>query len=69
MRSLTDGNTLAPLDKSPIAISFIKTRLALAVFNFTHASDPYGQMVEYLRMNGAVPPANVGQPPANPPVK
>jgi len=23
-----------------------------------HASDEYGQMVEYLRMNGMVPPAS-----------
>jgi hypothetical protein len=24
-----------------------------------HASDEYGQMVEYLRMNGIVPPASL----------
>jgi hypothetical protein len=25
-----------------------------------HAADEYGQMVEYLRMNGIVPPASRG---------
>lgn len=34
------------------------TRLRLAVFAVTHAADHYGQMVEYLRMNGIVPPAS-----------
>jgi hypothetical protein len=38
----------------------------LASFGCTHAFDHYGQMVEYLRMNGIVPPASQGQPPANP---
>ncbi len=34
------------------------TRLRLAVFAVEHAYDHYGQMVEYLRMNGIVPPAS-----------
>ncbi|HSS21697.1 MAG TPA: DinB family protein [Pyrinomonadaceae bacterium] len=34
------------------------TRLHLAVFAVIHAADEYGQMVEYLRMNGIVPPAS-----------
>ena len=34
------------------------TRLHLAEFGISHASDHYGQMVEYLRMNGIVPPAS-----------
>ena len=63
------GNALAPLDKLPIAIPSLNTRLALAIFSFSHACDHYGQMVEYLRMSGIVPPASVGQPPANPPAK
>lgn len=33
------------------------TRLHLATFAVAHAFDHYGQMVEYLRMNGIVPPA------------
>ncbi|HXN52756.1 MAG TPA: DinB family protein [Candidatus Acidoferrum sp.] len=34
------------------------TRLYLATFGVAHAYDHYGQMVEYLRMNGIVPPAS-----------
>jgi uncharacterized damage-inducible protein DinB len=34
------------------------TRLHLAEFAVAHAYDHYGQMVEYLRMNGIVPPAS-----------
>ena len=34
------------------------TRLRLAEFGISHACDHYGQMVEYLRMNGIVPPAS-----------
>lgn len=33
-------------------------RLYLATFAVAHAFDHYGQMVEYLRMNGLVPPAS-----------
>jgi hypothetical protein len=32
------------------------TRLTLAGFIAEHASNEYGQMVEYLRMNGIVSP-------------
>ncbi|HZR56520.1 MAG TPA: DinB family protein [Terriglobales bacterium] len=34
------------------------TRLALANIAVAHPMDHYGQMVEYLRMNGIVPPAS-----------
>ena len=37
------------------------TRLRLATFGVAHAYDHYGQMVEYLRMNGIVPPASRAQ--------
>ena len=37
-------------------------RLHLATFGVTHAFDHYGQMVEYLRMNGIVPPASRPKP-------
>jgi hypothetical protein len=69
MVAVNNGNALSPLDKLPIAIPSLNTRLALAIFSFSHASDHYGQMVEYLRLNGIVPPASAGQPPANPPAK
>jgi len=35
-----------------------KTRLQLAVDAVAHSNDHYGQMVEYLRMNGIIPPAS-----------
>lgn len=35
-----------------------QTRATLASFGVSHAFDHYGQMVEYLRMNGIVPPAS-----------
>jgi uncharacterized damage-inducible protein DinB len=37
------------------------TRLRLATFGVAHAYNHYGQMVEYLRMNGIVPPASRGK--------
>lgn len=36
------------------------TRLEVATFALSHAFDHYGQMVEYVRMNGIVPPASRG---------
>jgi uncharacterized damage-inducible protein DinB len=35
-----------------------QTRATLASFGISHCWDHYGQMVEYLRMNGMVPPAS-----------
>ena len=34
------------------------TRLSLAVLALTHMNDHYGQIVEYLRLSGTVPPAS-----------
>lgn len=65
MASLTAENVLTAI-KSPLPIPYFNTRLALASFACTHAMDHYGQMVEYLRMNGIVPPASKRSPPANP---
>jgi uncharacterized damage-inducible protein DinB len=39
------------------------TRLHLVAFGVAHAFNHYGQMVEYLRMNGIVPPATVNRKP------
>ena len=36
------------------------TRGGMATFGIAHFMDHYGQMVEYLRMNGIVPPASRG---------
>ena len=33
-------------------------RLSLAIITLSHTNDHYGQMVEYLRMNGIIPPAS-----------
>ena len=38
------------------AISWQKTRLSFAVDAIAHSFDHYGQLVEYLRMNGIIPP-------------
>jgi len=34
------------------------TRVTITAFAAAHGNDHYGQMVEYLRMNGMVPPAS-----------
>jgi DinB family protein len=50
--TLTSDNMLQSPGKSK------STRLRLAEFAVAHANDHYGQMVEYLRMNGIVPPGS-----------
>src|SRR5262249_7327770 len=54
------GQTSTTVNASPI--SPLKTgevtRTSLVVESLMHACDHYGQMVEYLRMNGVVPPAS-----------
>jgi uncharacterized damage-inducible protein DinB len=54
------GQKTTPVKASPISPlkSTEVTRLALVVESIVHAFDHYGQMVEYLRMNGVVPPAS-----------
>src|ERR1700730_17988762 len=54
------GPKTVPVKSSPISPlkSAEATRLALVVESLAHAFDHYGQMVEYLRMNGVVPPAS-----------
>ena len=39
-------------------IDGFSTRTTIAAFAAAHGYDHYGQMVEYLRMNGVVPPAS-----------
>ena len=51
--SLTEKNELNKVERSSQA-----TPLYEAVFLMSHSMDHYGQMVEYLRMNGIVPPAS-----------
>jgi uncharacterized damage-inducible protein DinB len=54
------GDKNATVKSSPISPlkATETTRLALTVEAMIHAFDHYGQMVEYLRMNGIVPPAS-----------
>ena len=54
------GQKNTPVKSSPISPlkSAEVTRLTLVVESLAHAFDHYGQMVEYLRMNGVVPPAS-----------
>ena len=66
LATITEQNAVRPMDHPPLPLPYFNTRLALASFSCTHASDHYGQIVVYLRMNGIVPPASNGQPPANP---
>jgi len=40
-------------------IDGFSTRVTIGAFAAAHGNDHYGQMVEYLRMNGIVPPASV----------
>jgi DinB superfamily len=56
MAAINDANLLETLPAFPSSRQ--KTRLQLAEDVVAHSYDHYGQMVEYLRMNGIVPPAS-----------
>ncbi len=47
-----NSSPISPLKKGEV------TRSALVVESLMHAYDHYGQIVEYLRINGVVPPAS-----------
>jgi hypothetical protein len=56
--TLNDSNLVQPVvrpNRPPT------TRLFLATFAPAHCFDHYGQIVQYLRMNGIVPPASRGK--------
>jgi hypothetical protein len=53
--TLSTQNVLEP------AVAGKSARLHLVEFGVAHAFNHYGQMVEYLRMNGIVPPASRGK--------
>ena len=55
------GNAHVAVRSSPISPlrGAAATRTALVVEALIHAFDHYGQMIEYLRMNGIVPPASL----------
>jgi len=57
-KSLTADNIVG-LVPSPFGAGTI-SRLFCATFSVAHGFDHYGQMAEYLRMNGIIPPASRG---------
>jgi uncharacterized damage-inducible protein DinB len=52
--TITPDNAFIVMGKPPRTA----TRVFLASFCIAHSMDHYGQMVEYLRMNGIIPPAS-----------
>jgi len=54
--ALTAENSVTLMENAPVPR--FNTRLGMVTHACAHAYDHYGQMVEYLRMNGIVPPAS-----------
>lgn len=52
--TLNNQNALDPVKP----VDGISTRAGVMVFAIVHMNDHFGQMVEYLRMNGIVPPSS-----------
>ena len=59
LAAVSDQNELEVVN-SPFGMK--ASRLTFASFSVAHPLDHYGQMVEYLRMNGIVPPASRPEP-------
>ena len=59
MAGMTSENLVEPIS-NPFGPKSV-TRLGMGTLIICHCFDHYGQMVEYLRMNGIVPPASRGQ--------
>ena len=55
LKTLTPANAMEPVGGPYGGPS---TRLGIATLSIWHASDHYGQLVVYLRLNGIVPPAS-----------
>ena len=55
LRTMNSANALEPAGGPYGGKS---TRIGLTTLAVWHASDHYGQLVVYLRMNGIVPPAS-----------
>jgi uncharacterized damage-inducible protein DinB len=54
LATLTSANAFASVKDD-------QTKTSMAAFGIAHMCDHYGQLVEYLRMNGIVPPASLKQ--------
>lgn len=55
IRTITPENAFLPLPGPP---GYKMTRVSMVAYAMAHSRDHYGQMVEYLRMNGIIPPAS-----------
>ena len=60
--AIDDANAVLPTPGISPWPEGTATRLGLAIEDMVHTYDHYGQLVEYLRMNGIVPPGSA-QPP------
>lgn len=57
--TITSANAFESVDsRTPSGATIPSTRCTQAAYIVVHASDEYGQMVEYLRMNGMTPPSS-----------
>ena len=56
--TITANNAVTPVFPARAGTPRQNTRVQFAVDAIAHSYDHYGQMVEYLRMNGIVPPAS-----------
>lgn len=56
INSITPENAFTALPGAPP--QYKATRVSMAALAMAHPMDHYGQMVEYLRMNGIIPPAS-----------
>jgi uncharacterized damage-inducible protein DinB len=56
--TVTAENALDPVFAARVSTISQNTRLQFAIDAVAHSYDHYGQMVEYLRMNGIIPPAS-----------
>ncbi len=55
INTITPENAFQPLPGPP---EYKLTRVSMVAYAMAHSRDHYGQMVEYLRMNGIIPPAS-----------
>ena len=60
--ALTTGDNITESVRNPFAADRKSSRLSIIIVALAHTNDHYGQMVEYLRMNGIIPPASRPQP-------
>lgn len=52
--TINEKNAAEPIPG--VKAEIVATRIALAIDAISHSFDHYGQLVEYLRMNGIIPP-------------